>query len=1047
VSALGPDENTIRETWRWLAHGAHGVSEVRVIRPAGGIVGIGFFDDEEAFVRECVRTNAAGNVYVGIQPRPRRLFEMAPNVVRPLKTGAGRKDIEVLTATVIDLDPVRPKDTASTDAELALAMAAAEIASAWCDSEGLARPRLMMSGNGAQLWFALPPTPLEGDRRERLQAGLKAFETKARERAQTDAVHVDSIHDVARIIKVIGTVSHKGSGQGDRPHRVSSALSGFDRVEDAALLERLDVEPERTLPVQPRVSLPVVGNQPAPGTAKAKCTPEGGYDWQHPVPMCAPIQHLWDHGAESDRSGAIMDMVRLFAHEGLSLDEITDLIIEWDRRGEHMGKLAGRDGPAYVRKTYEKVLAAAGADGVQMPCKSLQTKHQLCKVNVEPGVRCDRWDALFDIDGRIEAIPADTAALDLEVKLKPILQLIAARDPAVQSKYLGLVERRFGLKAKDLRKSVAKVTSAPASADGFEAEPEELDGAIHEDASCYYCLTPRGETRILSSFTIEPTMRVETEEGELILGYANTDKSGRVPNLRFPLGAFHSKRDLIRHLPSADLQWTGSDNNVQGLLRVLAKKDVPRRAGTTMLGEYKRGEHHLWLGPGCAIGKEGFIEKPPVVYVPSGASLDKKVRYEPCADEAFHEVARVVFEDLPRANTPKVMLPMIGWFFATPMKPRFMAKVGSFPLLFVWGTQGSGKSSILMEVLWPLFGIEAAEPYSATETEFAMIKTLTSTTSIPVFMDEYKPSDMQRNRLNTLHRFLRRLFRGESEERGRPDLKVNTYHLQAPLCLAGETRPSEGAILERLVTANPLKTTLERGSFKCHFQTLKTVKLQRFAPRYIQFCLGRDFDSDLANARRITEKLLCARKAPPLRVVENVTAMVLGVHLFEEFAAECGFDLPGDLGVEEAVNAVLDDVVETDHGVKNALDHFLEMLGVMAVQRILKPGIHYALVGGDLALHLESAYDAFRAHAKRIDYDRELVDLKAMRRMVMESRLQGGCVVDESKKVSFGGEARRRAVIIDFAKTHGALSADDFPTEESGGGFKERYAGGGWHDS
>ena len=92
MSSLGPDENTIRATWRWLAHGAHGVSEVRVIRPAGGIIGIGFFDDEDAFVRECMRTNAAGNVYVGIQPRPRRLLEMAPNVVRPLKTGIGYID-------------------------------------------------------------------------------------------------------------------------------------------------------------------------------------------------------------------------------------------------------------------------------------------------------------------------------------------------------------------------------------------------------------------------------------------------------------------------------------------------------------------------------------------------------------------------------------------------------------------------------------------------------------------------------------------------------------------------------------------------------------------------------------------------------------------------------------------------------------------------------------------------------------------------------------------------------------------------------------------
>jgi hypothetical protein len=147
------------------------------------------------------------------------------------------------------------------------------------------------------------------------------------------------------------------------------------------------------------------------------------------------------------------------------------------------------------------------------------------------------------------------------------------------------------------------------------------------------------------------------------------------------------------------------------------------------------------------------------------------------------------------------------------MKASFMKAVGSFPTLFVWGTQGSGKSSLCIDIMWPLFGVRDAEPYSATETEFALLKLLTSTRSVPVFIDEYKPYDMQRQRLNTLHRYLRRLYRGESEERGRPDLRVVTFHLQSPLCLAGETRPTEAALLERILTSNPSKTTIDaRGS-------------------------------------------------------------------------------------------------------------------------------------------------------------------------------------------------------------------------------------------
>ena len=112
---------------------------------------------------------------------------------------------------------------------------------------------------------------------------------------------------------------------------------------------------------------------------------------------------------------------------------------------------------------------------------------------------------VFDIEKAIEAVAADTPARELEYRLKPILDAIAHRDPSVQSKYLGAVEKRFGLKAKDLRKAVAKVASAPARAEGDGGDPEssdeDMEGAIFEDASCYYCMTARGESKVISSFT------------------------------------------------------------------------------------------------------------------------------------------------------------------------------------------------------------------------------------------------------------------------------------------------------------------------------------------------------------------------------------------------------------------------------------------------------------------------------------------------------------------------------------------------------------------
>ena len=72
-----------------------------------------------------------------------------------------------------------------------------------------------------------------------------------------------------------------------------------------------------------------------------------------------------------------------------------------------------------------------------------------------------------------------------------------------------------------------------------------------------------------------------------------------------------------------------------------------------------------------------------------------------------------------------------------------------------------------------------------------------------------------------------------------------------------------------------------------------------------------------------------------------------------------------------------------------------------------------------------------------------MVDLKQLRRLVVESKKQGGFVTSESERVAFDS-GRRRAVMIDFEKTKD-ITADDFPTLEPGNGggvrenFKRRY--------
>ncbi|SDY41541.1 hypothetical protein, partial [Myxococcus xanthus] len=87
--------------------------------------------------------------------------------------------------------------------------------------------------------------------------------------------------------------------------------------------------------------------------------------------------------------------------------------------------------------------------------------------------------------------------------------------------------------------------------------------------------------------------------------------------------------------------------------------------------------------------------------------------------------------------------------------------------------------------------------------------------------------------------------------------------------------------------------------------------------------------------------------------------------------------------------------------------------------------------------HLESAYDAFRMYCKRTDYRGELVDTKALRRLIHENHRAGGYVVAPSERVCFAGKSLRRcALVIDVAKVP-FISAEDFPhVEEASRGWR-----------
>lgn len=122
---------------------------------------------------------------------------------------------------------------------------------------------------------------------------------------------------------------------------------------------------------------------------------------------------------------------------------------------------------------------------------------------------------------------------------------------------------------------------------------------------------------------------------------------------------------------------------------------------------------------------------------------------------------------------------------------------------------------------------------------------------------------------------------------------------------------------------------------------------------------------------------------------------------------------------------------------------FLEELSIMAVNGTIQHGRHYVYRDGMLALHFPSCHAAYTEHCRRISYEGEVPDRKALKRQLDECHRRGGYVREVSTRVCFAGRRdRRRAVLVNLAEVKRTLLVEDFPEPEP----DESHCGRDWQD-
>lgn len=230
----------IKRFYKLLGHEDFGLTELRVIHPKKGLLGIGFFDSKEAFVKACLKWNGKGNIYVG---RNSRSYILKDNIInlnvisQNQWTGGKSKDIKWVTMFNLDIDPIRPKGLASTHQEFQAAIKTGQKI-----TQSYPTSVLYSTGNGVGVLFPVKPYRIHNNHRL-LALKTKAWEERFRLQVESSSnLKLDSMFDLARIIKVAGTYSIKGNNSVERPFRVSRIL--VDRRYPKALKEVLNIEIE-----------------------------------------------------------------------------------------------------------------------------------------------------------------------------------------------------------------------------------------------------------------------------------------------------------------------------------------------------------------------------------------------------------------------------------------------------------------------------------------------------------------------------------------------------------------------------------------------------------------------------------------------------------------------------------------------------------------------------------------------------------------------------------------------------------------------------------
>ncbi len=505
-----------------------------------------------------------------------------------------------------------------------------------------------------------------------------------------------------------------------------------------------------------------------------------------------------------------------------------------------------------------------------------------------------------------------------------------------------------------LRRTYEKAHAKPPTRSASKtARVASLPSGIKETGEGYFMTGARG-SRPLSTFTLEPTqllVGLESIKGgtESAIKCKVMMMGKVVGTLSVPRKAFNSRNEFDKLLHSFDWTWFGRDDDLRALQIYLAKymqeNNVLKTRATYVLG-YHDG---LFVGTKQTLdGENVFVGKDsPMLYTPR-TSERPIVHYNGSGDKVdwIHLLVEI--------NKPDVIWPIIGWYAACALKPLFEKNFLRFPILSLTGTRGSGKTSIT-GVMQSLIGYVEPINYDCVTTPFILRTLLGSTNAVPLAFQEYRSDVGER-----FMRYLRMLYDGGSDARGTASLDTVSYTLTSPVSVDGEDRPSDAAVIQRMISVSLSPKTIEEQTDPWRaFAELERKPLKDFALGFLQHTLKTDFKETLEAAKELVHRVFPDKVDNRPR--KNYTVVTTGMLIF---CAYTGIQMPS---IRDVLETSLESVWSSKKGRSPLLvDEFVEAI-VNGFQMKDRKFIHeYDHESNILWFQLSSTYEWWKEKKTRV---------------------------------------------------------------------------------